>query len=133
MSATYCQCGFVSKAAASLRRKFGSASARPKIEGACPHCGLLPKGDRVAEYVLTIWFTNGETSEFTCRGSRPEERFRVADGTITVNMAECRVIFSLSAISTIGFRGGIVPLVAPVPPEVAEAERIIKGPDKPAE
>jgi hypothetical protein len=133
MSAMYCQCGFVSKAAASLRRKFGSTSARPKIEGACPHCGLLPKGDRVAEYVLTIWFTSGNTSEFTCRGSKPENRFRIADGTITVNMIECCVSFSLASISTIGFRGQIVETNPPVPPEVAEAERIIKGPDKPAD
>ena len=130
MSVTSCQCGFAVKAAANLRLKFGFTSRRPKVDGACPYCGLLPKGDRVAEYVLTIWFNNGNISEFTCRGGKPENRFRIAGNMIKIEMPECCVSFSLASISTFAFRGQVVPAVTPIALEVTEAERIIAGADK---
>jgi hypothetical protein len=119
--------------AAAWRRAIGRKPRITHIPGVCPICGLLPAGDWVLEYVLTVWFAEGHRCEFIFRGKSPEECYRVSDGMLTIFMSRSTLTYGMDSISAVDFAGRAVPAQPPVSPEVAAAERIIAGPDKEAE
>jgi hypothetical protein len=112
------------------RRIVGRKPRFTHIPGICPICGLLPAGDWVLEYVLTVWFAEGHRCEFLFRGRSPQECYRISDGVLTIFMNRSTLSYGMDSVSAVDFAARAVPSNPKVSPEVEEAERIIAGPDE---
>jgi hypothetical protein len=90
----------------------------------CPLCSKLPIGQASVEYVLTVWFCDGDAYDFAFNNRRPYRCYRLTDSGLYIFMKESTVSYPLETITALNFGARTNP---PAAPEVVEAERIISG------
>jgi hypothetical protein len=118
----YCRHSSLRKAASRLTYRLFRRRQPLLLKNGCPVCGQLPAGDRVAEYVLTVWFIDGEGCEYHFRGRRENQCFEITQSILKVFLNNSVLHYPLPLVGTIEFSVRAVPKSAP---EVAEAESII--------
>ncbi|MBD3258465.1 hypothetical protein GF377_08525 [candidate division GN15 bacterium] len=74
------------------------------------------------EYVLRVWFTDGDAYEYTYRHKDADRCYRMTNGVLEIFLADSVLSYSLEFVSTVHFGPRLIPAD---PPEVSEAERIL--------
>jgi len=107
-----------------IKQISGRSKYRFEIDNLCPICGLLPEGDRMMEYVLTVWFTDSNVYEYCFRDRREKDCYTISDNTIQIFLNDSTLSYSMDIVSAASFGARIV---VPDAPEVIEAERILSS------
>ena len=118
----YCRHGKMQKVAAKVFLRLIRRTSKSEIEDLCPICGLLPKGDRAVEYVLRVWFTDGDIYDYSFRDKDPDRCYRISDGVLEIFLGDSVLTYSVDYVTTVQFGPHEIPAD---PPEVVEAERIL--------
>ena len=125
MRDAYCRHFRVRKSIARFLQKLRGRTSRGSVlKDGCPICGLLTKGDRRVEYVLTVWFGDGSAHEYHFRNRREDDCYEIAESVLKVFLGETAIHYPLHAIGTVEFSAQEIP---PDSSEVVEAMRIISA------
>ncbi|UCC45216.1 MAG: hypothetical protein JSU65_04675 [Candidatus Zixiibacteriota bacterium] len=119
----FCRHNRVSKTfARKLQFITGRRSTGRVLKNICPICGLPAPGDRMVEYVLKIWFIDGDSYEYNFRGRSEEDCYRISDSVLKIYLKNSVVSYPLQIVGTVEFSAREVPPDSPV---VEAAQRII--------
>lgn len=118
----FCQHARITRFAASTFKTILRFRKNRFLSKGCPLCGLPVPGDRAMEFVLKIWFIDGDGYEYSFRNRPEEECYSISDNVLKVFFKNAVVCYPLAVIGTIEFKARSISSRSP---EVAEAERII--------
>ncbi len=118
----FCQHARITRFAASTFGKIRRFRKDRFLSKGCPLCGLPVPGDRAMEYVLKIWFIDGDGYEYSFRNRPEDECYTISDNVLKVFFKNAVVCYPLAVIGTIEFKARSLSFQSP---EVVEAERII--------
>ena len=118
----FCRHSRIQKVVGKLLLGLIRRAQRSEIKDLCPLCGLLPKGDRAVEYVLRVWFSDGDIYDYSFRYKEPDRCYRISDGVLEIYLGDSVLTYSVDYVTTVQF--GPHEIQAD-PPEVVEAERIL--------
>lgn len=121
----FCTHGILARFKARMIRLFASLPVDHRDgQRLCPVCGKVPVSSARREYVLTVWFVDGDAFEYTFESGRKRECYRLTDDVLHIYLSKSAISYELELISAINFGARYIP---PDPPEVLEAQRIISG------
>ena len=118
----FCRHSSLHKLLVGMFQRFVGRADHTGIRGLCPICGLLPQGDRAVEYVLRVWFADGDVYDYCFRHREQDRCYRFRDGVLEIYLADSVLSYSVDFVTTVQFGPRVIPAD---PPEVTEAERIL--------